>query len=137
MKNELIDRDKEILDEYVRVSKTIDNIKSKIENYKNSVNELLKKAKTEKEQDEIIEKYRNDMMKIKNDKNITRRFKLLKQKQKNLKNLLLPSINNDADIIINLMKGKYTDDDYISLNKGKLDDFEYDIILHKIQKNLE
>ena len=106
----------EILNEYVKITCIIENIQNKINLYKQNIEDNIEKSKNDIEQNQKIKEFVNTMTKIKEDADITQRYRKLKLKQKELKEQLIknPIINNnnnidiDTDIIISNLKSKYT-----------------------------
>ena len=96
-----------ILDEYVRVTRTIENIQTKINTYKKSIEEDIESAKSEEEQNERVKEFKNMMAKIKKDPNVTSNYRLLKKRQTELRNQIIPIDNNDIDKTISNLKRKY------------------------------
>jgi len=97
-----------LLDEYVKITKTIDNIKIKLAKYKDYTENSIEKARTEEEQQNKINKFRNTIIKIKNDETINNKFKLLKKKQQEIKKQLIPE--NDINNTIIMLINKYSND---------------------------
>lgn len=142
-----------ILDEYVKVTRTIENIQDKIIRYKKSVEENIENSKSEKEQEQKIKEFQKTMSRIKGDNDITKRYRLLKQKQKELRDKLIPDAISlsEADLLIINLRKKYEalaknkvlliDDeelDNIELDtKRSLQNIKFDMILQQVQKNLK
>lgn len=94
-----------LLDEYVKISKTIE----RIDNYKELTLDKLKNAKSKREFEKHLSVYRSVMKKIKEDSELLYKYKQLKQRQQEIKNILLSS--NDNKIINNLSNPNHSDDD--------------------------
>lgn len=142
-----------ILDEYVKVTRTIENIQNKINRYKKSVEENIENSKSEQEQENKIKEFKKTMSRIKGDKDITQRYRILKKKQKELRDKLIPNelSFSEADVLIIGLRKKYekmsknqilfVDDeefDNIELDvKRSLQNTRFEMILQEIQKNLK
>ena len=72
----------DILNEYVKVTSTINNIQDKLNRYKKQVQNKLDSAKSEKERDLIVKDFQENIDKMKNDSEIKRKYLNLKKKQK-------------------------------------------------------
>lgn len=96
-----------LLDEYVKISRTIESIQTKIEEFKREIEISIENAQSENEQNEHIEKFKEMMTKIKTDPNIITKFKSLKKKQNELKILILPYTESEIDQVIKQLKNKY------------------------------
>jgi hypothetical protein len=141
-----------ILDEYVKVTRTIENIQNKINRYKKNVEENIENLKNEKEQIVKIKEFQKTMSQIKGDKDITHRYRLLKKKQKELRDILIPGIVSltDSELFISNMRQKYEkfsknkmmiidDDEHDCFEldtKQSLQNSKFDVILREVQKNL-
>lgn len=84
------------LDEYVKVTNAIDNIHDKINKYKKIVSETIENSSSEKEQIRCLLEFKNTIKRIKSDSNITHKYKLLKKRQNELKNILLSSTKTNT-----------------------------------------
>lgn len=141
------------LDEYVRVTKTIENIQNKINRYKIHILENIEESKSDKEQEEKLKEFRKTMKRIKGDKEITQQYRMLKIIQKELRDKLIPDSSslNEAEVLIIKLREKYVrmtknqivlvDDnefDNIQLDaKRSLQNIRFEMILNDIQKNLK
>lgn len=96
-----------LLDEYVKISKTIENIQMKINEYKKDIEISIENAQSENEQNVHVEKFKEMMIKIKTDPNIITKYKSLKKRQQELKFLIIPSTDSEIDHQINQLKNKY------------------------------
>ena len=98
-----------ILDEYVKVTRIIENIQNKINRYKKSVKENIENSRNEHEQEKKIKEFKKTMSRIKGDKDITQQYRLLKKKQKELRDKLIPDTLSltDADSFISDLRIKY------------------------------
>ncbi len=112
-----------LLDEYVKISKTIESIQTKIDELKKDIEKSIVDAQSENEQNEHIEKFKELMEKIKTDPNMILKYKSLKNRQLELKNLILPCTESEIDRTVKQLKNKY-----ILLSKNS------NIILHPSQK---
>lgn len=146
-----------LLDEYVKVTKTIDNIHEKINRYKHIIEKRIDETDDEDIQTKYLNEFRKFIEQIKNDDDITQKYRFLRNKQRDLRNQLTM---NDVDKTIFELKSKYGDENYdlnkISLrtrsdinmdntiytdnisdkiDKNKINKF--DILLNDIQKNLQ
>ncbi|AYV77533.1 MAG: hypothetical protein Dasosvirus5_12 [Dasosvirus sp.] len=77
-----------LLDEYVKITITIKNIREKLNKYKKSVEKKVINASTDREQQNIISDFTESITRIKNNPEITQKFKILKQRQTELRNIL-------------------------------------------------
>jgi hypothetical protein len=96
-----------LLDEYVKISKTIERIQTMIQGYKEEVEKSIINAKSENEQNECYDNFREMMIKIKMDPCIMTRYKSLKKRQCELKSLILPCCDSEIDLTVNKLKNKY------------------------------
>jgi hypothetical protein len=85
------DRSK-ILDEYVKVCKTIDKIKYNIHLCTIDTDEKLRNTSSKKNRKRIVMEYKTFIDTIKNDSDIIKKYKLLKQRQNMLRNQLTKKI---------------------------------------------
>jgi hypothetical protein len=96
-----------LLDEYVKITKKIDIIQNKINRYKKKIELNIEKSKSEKEQNDKLQEFKEIVETIKNDPTIVGKYKLLKQRQKELRDLIISSADNESDLLIANMKSKY------------------------------
>lgn len=78
-----------LLDEYVRVTRAIENIQDKIARYKKSIIYHIDNSKTEQERNDHIKEFRGIIDTIKNDASITKKYRMLKDRQTQLREMLL------------------------------------------------
>jgi hypothetical protein len=139
-----------ILDEYVKVTRIIENIQNKINRYKKNVKENIENSRNEHEQEKKIKEFKKTMSRIKGDKDITQQYRLLKKKQKELRDKLIPDTLSftDADSFISDLRIKYErvvtlqvdEDDFLN---AKLETFRslqntrFETLLQEVQKNLK
>lgn len=83
------------LDEYVKITKTIDNIHDKINKYKMNVLDSLKHSSSDKEQQDKMKDFQDIIKKIKSDPLITNKYRALKKSQDELKKKLISSSDFD------------------------------------------
>ena len=103
------------LDEYVKITRTIDNIHNKINRYKLNVMDSLKYSTSEQEQKDKMKEFQNIVKKIKSDPSITNKYRALKKSQEELKKKLISStdfdntssVNNDINKQLLELKEKY------------------------------
>jgi hypothetical protein len=111
-----------LLDEYVRITRAIENVQAKINKYKKKINFVIESAKSEEEQKKHIDEFTKVINMIKNDIGITEKYRELKIRQQELKNILLKGFNtnqesftnptviesmSDTDITLHRLKEKY------------------------------
>jgi len=101
----------QLLDEYVKITKTIDNIQLKLTNYKKKIEESIENSKSEEEQQNKIIEFKEIINKIKNDETISKKYKLLKKNQEEIRKKLIinDSIDtNEIDDKITILFKKYS-----------------------------
>ena len=91
----------DLLDEYVKVTITVENIQKKINKHKKTIETRLEKATNDNEKNACIEEYKLFIMSIKNDPEIVNKYKMLKNKQANLRGKILS--NNNIKLKDNLV----------------------------------
>lgn len=96
-----------LLDEYVKITKTIESIQKKIDSFKNDIEISIENAQSENEQNEHVEKFKEMMGKLKTDPEIIAKFKSLKKRQLELKKLILPCTESEIDQTVKQLKIKY------------------------------
>jgi hypothetical protein len=103
-----------LLDEYVKICNKMEKIKKIIENYKKELEDKLMNNNDENEQKINIDQFKEMINKIKEDTEITTKYKLLKQKQTIIKDLIdkretkpIASNNNEIDNVLNNLRNKY------------------------------
>lgn len=74
--------------EYVKISSAIENIQTKINQYKHKIKSKIENTKDENEKLIYIEEFRNIVKSIKEDHEIMKKYKILKKRQYELKTLL-------------------------------------------------
>ena len=136
----------ELYDEYNKITKIIQNIRDKLNNYTIDVEEYLKNTKDSKDKNNKIREYDQTLKSIKEDKNIFERYHQLIKRQNELRNILKlenPNIN------IKLLNDKYKDKN-IQINtfniydeteisdidlqiKRSIQNIKIDILLNKIK----
>jgi hypothetical protein len=94
------------LDEYIKITKSIENIQYEINAYKRTILDNIENAKTEKEQYEKIKEFQKTVVQLKQDPEITQKYRLLKQKQTELKNKIIYFIETHIDNIDNINETK-------------------------------
>lgn len=75
----------DILDEYVKITITID----KIESYKENTFNKIKNARSKKEFNKYYELFKRDMLKLKENDKLVKKYKQLKRRQYEIKKILL------------------------------------------------
>ena len=148
-----------MLDEYVKITRTIENIQTKINRYIKDIEEAIENAQTEREKDEKINELKDMMHRIKNDRDITQKYRYLKERQKELRGQLTLStqshvvvINpepNSFDVLVDLRE-RYdklakqeivlTDDEFDQMEYNtheSIQNIKFDILLQEVQKNLK
>lgn len=126
-----------ILDEYVTVTKAIDNIHNKINEYKTYIENEIKNANTKKRKQKILRRFRKTLNKIKNDPDVTNKYKSLKEKQLKIKKMLIPVEKTEIDEIIASLQAKYN---MLSYNNIVIDDHQENankICANKIIHNMK
>jgi len=141
------------LDEYVKITRTIDNIHNKINRYKLNVIDSLKYSTSEQEHKNKMLEFQNIIQKIKSDPTITNKYRALKKSQEELKKKLInstdfdtvSSTNNDINKQLSELKEKYDvlskkriiiiDDSKIDNNNSFKND-KFNSILDEVQLNL-
>ena len=104
------------MDEYIKVTNAIDNIQNKIDQYIRDTEEKINKTYNNLDKNELIKKFKQVLFYIKNNPDITTKYKLLKMRQEELKNnILINSSKSEADIVLLSLKDKYEKDN-ISVN---------------------
>jgi len=133
-----------ILDEYVRITRIIDNIQNKLTQYKKETDILIEKANTKEERENILSNFKIIMDDIKRDHIITNKYRLLRQKQLELKNQLIRPIFGNVDETIQNMKIKYNYSnitpvvDEIKLKTNELvSNEQIDIVLNNIKNKID
>jgi len=86
-----------ILDEYVKITRVIENIQNKINQYIESMDEIIENTQDESERDKKIKEFKTTIERIKNDHEITQKYRQLKNRQKELRELLIPPNSNIND----------------------------------------
>lgn len=155
-----------MLAEYVKVTRTIENIQFKLNKYIKDTEKYIETAKSEKEQNKKIKEIKKTLAKIKKDPEVTNKYRILKKRQIELKNQLLSTVkpsndihDSDIDKTISDLKIKYNiltqneiviinnkyinNDKYSNNNKYYIqnqdqhhNNMNFDIILHEIQNNI-
>lgn len=82
-------RNEELLDEYVKITKTIDNIQNKINMFKKTIEGKLETSTNDDEREMYLEEFKTFTLNIKNDTQLIQKYKLLNKKQKELRDQLL------------------------------------------------
>ena len=141
------------LDEYVKITKTIDNIHDKINRYKTNILDSLKYSTSEQEQKDKMKEFQNIIHKIKTDPIITNKYRALKKSQDELKKKLISSTdfdntstsNNDINKQLTELKDKYNIlskkqiiiiDDTKICNEPNFNNTKFNSILDEVQLNL-
>ncbi len=97
----------QLLDEYVNVVKSIESIQNKINIYVQKVEDNIEKTSSDSERHFLIQEFKESLDKIKNDKNITEKYKKLKKRQEELKIILIKPEQSEFDQSINELYLKY------------------------------
>ena len=140
----------DLLDEYVKITKTIDNIHNKINKYKTDILDSIKYSSSEQEQKDKIKQFHSIIQKIKSDHKITNKYRTLKKSQAELKKKIINSTDFDdtssSDISkqISLLKTKYDLSskkkiiliDDINIYNNNIGDVKFNSILEEVQLNL-
>ena len=82
----------DILDEYVDITIKIREIQGIINRYRNTAKRDLRKARTEREQNKIIETFKENIDRIKQNDAITKTYKKLRKRQSEIRNILLGGV---------------------------------------------
>lgn len=98
-----------ILNEYVHITNAIENIKNKINNYKNNIINSIEESSSEDEQKYKVREFQSMMEKIKSDPSITKKYKILKERQEELRKILIPNETIEINNKIIELKFKYQD----------------------------
>lgn len=95
------------LDEYVKITRTIENIQNIINRYIKDL--AIENAQTEQEKDEKINEFKDMMFRIKNDRDITQRYRYLKERQKELRErLTFPNQSHDSILpTLDFLRSRY------------------------------
>jgi hypothetical protein len=97
-----------LLDEYYKITKVIDNIQSKINNYKQILEDKINNTDSENERNILIEEYKSFIKNIKDDTEIKNKIIKLNTRQTEIKTILTNTNEiNIIDTIEKLIK-KYT-----------------------------
>lgn len=97
-----------LLDEYYKITKVIDNIQTKINNYKQILEDRINNSDCENERNILIEEYKSFVKNIKDDIEIKNKIIKLNTRQIEIKTMLTNSNEiNITDTIEKLIK-KYT-----------------------------
>lgn len=88
----------DVLDEYVMITKTIENIQDKINRYKKTIELRIDNATSDREQRMYVTEFKQFITDIKNDPHITKKYRRLKQRQKDLRDRLLFDNKSTNDI---------------------------------------
>ena len=91
-----------MINEYIKVTEVINNIRNIMNIYIKNTEETIKKA-NELEKEEIIIKFNNILLSIKNDPDIISKYGLLKKRHNEIKND--PKVK--PEIMLLLLKNKY------------------------------
>jgi hypothetical protein len=119
-----------LLDEYYKITKTIDNIQTKINNYKQAIEEQMNNAKNNIERQQYVNEYKNFIQNIKKDEDIKNKLIQLNKRQNELKTIIMaPNEINVIDVIQNLTN-KYT-----TLTNNTTNN-KYEQLINDIEKNL-
>jgi hypothetical protein len=94
----------ELLDKYVNITIKVRNIQNRIYDKKKEIENKLALEKSKKKKDKIIEKFKLFTEKIKQNNS---NYKLLVQKQKEIKNKIIKSSTIDIDNSLSYLKSKY------------------------------
>jgi len=97
-----------LLDEYYKITKVIDNIQLKINNYKQILEDKINNTDSENERNILIEEYKSFIKNIKDDTEIKNKIIKLNTRQTEIKTILTNTNEiNIIDTIEKLIK-KYT-----------------------------
>ncbi|VBB17976.1 hypothetical protein YASMINEVIRUS_439 [Yasminevirus sp. GU-2018] len=77
-----------LLDEYVKVTMAIEKVQNKISQYKETIEKQIENAKNSEEEEMYIDEFRRFTQNIKNDHEITNKYRQLKKRQRELRDLL-------------------------------------------------
>lgn len=94
-----------MLNEYVRITRIIENIHNKITRYQIKTEKLIKNAKYDEERRVILDRFNKIMYDIKHDKDINVKYKILRDRQIELKSKLIRQ--DSIDETIGNIKMKY------------------------------
>lgn len=122
-----------LLDEYVRITCVIENIQKKINQYRGYIENIINNADNEREQEQYVNEFKNVMDDIKNDSDITRKYRKLRNRQQELKKIILLGLSKlEIDEIHAMTNNDNNNDDYDNNLMS-----ETDITLHKLRKKYE
>jgi len=82
-------RNEELLDEYVKITKTIDIIQNKINTFKKTIEDKIHTSTNDNEREMYLEEFKTFTLNIKNDTQLIQKYKLLNKRQKELRDQLL------------------------------------------------
>ena len=95
----------DLLDEYVDVTNKITEIQNILDKHRENVKKKILAIDDDADREKIIRRFENKMNEIHNSELITNTYKSLKQRQSEIRNILLPknNISNDNDHNTNIL----------------------------------
>jgi len=96
-----------ILDEYTKITRIIENIQDKINRYKITIEQDLERSSSEKEKNMIIKEFEKKIKKIRDNPQITKRYRYFKKRQEMLRRLLILSDKTETDKLLQDLQIKY------------------------------
>lgn len=84
------DREYDILDEYVDVTNKIREIQEILNRYKKETHDRIERAKSDSKKERIVLEFQKKMREIRKSSLITTRYKKLKRRQAEIRDILLP-----------------------------------------------
>jgi hypothetical protein len=121
-----------LLDEYYKITKTIDNIQTKINNYKQAIEEQINNAKNDTERQQYITEYKHFIQNIKQDEDIKNKLIQLNKRQNELKTIIMTPTDINVIDVIQKLTNKYT----ILTNNTDIINNKYEQLINDIEKNL-
>ena len=123
----------DLLDEYVKITKTVDNIQEKINTYKKTIEDKIEHSTNTAECIVYREEFELFVSDIKHDPQISQKYRRLKQRQQTLRDLLLDDLTlMNVDEMIHSLKSKYETE-----NINNIKTAPYETLLHNIKSNLK
>ena len=135
----------DLLDEYVKITKTVDNIQEKINTYKKIIEDKIEHSTNTAECIVYREEFELFVSDIKHDPQISQKYRRLKQRQQMLRDLLLNDTNTNTDTtymnvdeMIHSLKSKYETENINNNNINiSIRTTPYETLLNDIKSNLK
>lgn len=134
----------DILDEYVRLTRAIENVRNKINQYKKNIDYDISNSKSEKEQQKHVDKFKNVINRIKNDDDITGKYRRVKARHQELKRVLLRGLEIQSKMKANFSNDNksrsHTTNDFnnqMAINPHIISETSSEIILNKLKTKYE